>query len=128
MNGLDELISDLQKAIDYIEKQTPEILEDMAETAKKEIQNLTPIKTGKLKNSIQATILGNKAVIDSTEDYADDVEYGHMQEKRFVPIIDKMIESKFIKGHHMFENGMNNSEAKLDRKLKDFIENLSIFK
>lgn len=128
MSGLDSVISDLQKAIDYIEKQTPKILEDMAETAKKEIQAVTPVKTGKLKNSIQATIFGNKAVIDSSEDYADDVEYGHMQEERFVPVLDKMIETKFIKGYHMFENGMNNAESKLDRQAKDFIENLPIFK
>ena len=66
MSGLDSVISDLQKAIDYIQKQTPKILEDMAEIAKKEIQAVTPVKTGKLKNSIQATIFGNKAVIDSS--------------------------------------------------------------
>ena len=128
MSNLDTMIKDLQKAINYIETETPELLNDMAEIAKKEIQAITPVKTGRLKKSIRVSILGNKATIDSTEDYAVDVEYGHMQNERFVPVLEKMLEPKFIKGSHMFENGMNNSEVKLDRKAKAFMENLPIFK
>ena len=63
----------------------------MAEIAKKEIQAITPVKTGRLKKSIRVSILGNKATIDSTEDYAVDVEYGHMQNERFVPVLEKML-------------------------------------
>ncbi len=128
MNDLDALIKELERAKKYIEKETPELLEDIAEIAKKEIQDVTPVKTGKLKNSIQVTTSGNKAVIDSTEDYADDVEFGHFQEERFVPAIGVTVDDKFIKGSHMFENGMNNAESKMDRELKDFIDNLPIFK
>lgn len=126
--SLDALIADLQKAKAYIQKETPQLLEDMSDIAVKEIKAVTPVKTGRLQNSIQANITGNKAVIDSTEDYADDVEFGHMQEERFVPVLGVMVGDGFIKGSHMFENGMNNAEHKLDRKVKDFMDNLPIFK
>lgn len=128
MSGLDELIRDLERSIGYIKEETPELLKEMVNIAKKEIQEVTPVKTGKLKDSIQATVVGNKATIDSSVDYADDVEFGHIQEERFVPELGVMIEDKFIKGSHMFENGMNNAKDKIDREVKDFMENLPIFK
>lgn len=127
-NGLDALINDLQKAINYIESKTPELLEDMADIATKEIKAITPVKTGRLRNSIQATVMGERAIIDSSVDYADDVEFGHMQEERFVPVLGVTVDDKFIKGSHMFENGMNNAEPKLDREVKEFMDNLPIFK
>lgn len=127
-NGLDALINDLQKAINYIESKTPELLDNMADIATKEIKALTPVKTGRLRNSIQATVMGERAIIDSSVDYADDVEFGHMQEERFVPVLGVTVDDKFIKGSHMFENGMNNAEPKLDREVKEFMDNLPIFK
>lgn len=127
-NSLDALINDLQKAINYIESKTPELLEDMADIATKEIKAITPVKTGRLRNSIQATVMGERAIIDSSVDYADDVEFGHMQEERFVPVLGVTVDDKFIKGSHMFENGMNNAEPKLDREVKEFMDNLPIFK
>ena len=51
-----------------------------------------------------------------------------MQDERYVPVLDRMLEPKFIKGSHMFENGMNNAESKLDREVKEFMDNLPIFK
>lgn len=128
MSGLDALINDLQKAINYIENNTPELLNDMADIATKEIKAVTPVKTGRLRNSIKANVMGDRAVIDSSVDYADDVEYGHMQEERFVPVLGVTVDDKFIKGSHMFENGMNNAESKLDKEVKEFMDNLPIFK
>lgn len=127
-NSLDALINDLQKAINYIESKTPELLDNMADIATKEIKAITPVKTGRLRNSIQATVMGERAIIDSSVDYADDVEFGHMQEERFVPVLGVTVDDKFIKGSHMFENGMNNAEPKLDREVKEFMDNLPIFK
>lgn len=128
MSGLDELINDLQEAIKQIEEKTPELLEGLSKTATREIKAVTPSKSGKLKKSIQAKIEGNKATIDSNLDYAEHVEYGHYQEERFVPILDRMLSPKFVKGSHMFENGMNNAEPKLDKKVEKFMNTLPIFK
>lgn len=127
-SGLDALINDLQKAINYIETEVPNLLDDMAEIATKEIKAVTPVKTGRLQNSIKATVMGDRAIIDSSVDYADDVEFGHMQDERFVPVLGVTVDDKFIKGSHMFENGMNNAESKLDREVKEFMDNLPIFK
>ena len=125
---LDDLLNDLQESIKYIEQETPKLRKDLGQIAVKNIKRLTPTKTGKLVNSIQANIQGETVVIDSDCDYADDVEFGHMQEARYVPEIDRMLEPKFIKGSHMFENGMLRAEKELDKRVEKFVDNIPIFK
>ena len=124
----DDFIADIAASIDYIEQGKPKLLKDLGKIAVKNIKRYTPVKTGKLQNSIRATIKGDKAEVDSSLDYADDVEFGHMQDERFVPVLGVTVADKFIKGSHMFENGMNNAESKLDREVKEFMDNLPIFK
>lgn len=128
MDGLEALIKDLEEAKEEIQAALPKLLEDMADIAKESIKSETPVKTGKLRSSIQATINKDKAVIDSTVDYADDVEFGHMQSKRFVPVLGVTVDDKYIKGAHMFENGMLKAESKLNREVDGFMSNLPIFK
>lgn len=125
---LEDLINDLNDSINYIESETPKLKKDLGEIAVNNIKKLTPRDTGKLQNSIRATQHGDTIIVDSDLDYADDVEFGHMQEARYVPELDRMLEPKFIKGNHMFENGMVRAEKELDDRVEDFLDNLPIFK
>lgn len=124
----DDFIADIAASIDYIEQGKPKLLKDLGKIAVKNIKRYTPVKTGKLQNSIRATIKGDKAEVDSSLDYADDVEFGHMQEERFVPVLDRMLEPKFIKGSHMFENGMNSAISELNKEVDKFVDNIPLFK
>lgn len=123
----DDLIADIEASIDYIEQGKPKLLKDLGEIAVKNIKRYTPVKSGKLQNSIKATVKGDTAVIDSDVDYAVYVEYGHMQEERFVPVLDKMLEPKFVKGSHMFENGMNSAVSELNKEVDKFMDNIPLF-
>lgn len=125
---LDDLIADIEASINYIEQGKPKLLKDLGDIAVKNIKRYTPVKTGKLQNSIRATIKGDTVEVDSSVDYADDVEFGHMQEERFVPVLDRMLEPKFVKGSHMFENGMNSAVSELNKEVDKFMDNIPLFK
>ena len=124
----DDLIADIESSIDYIERGKPQLLDKLGDIAVKNIKRYTPVKTGRLQNSIRATIKGDTAEVDSSVDYADDVEFGHMQEERFVPVLDRMLEPKFVKGSHMFENGMNSAISELNKEVDKFVDNIPLFK
>lgn len=125
---LNDLINELESSISYIEEEVPKLRKDLGDIAAKSIKNLTPTNTGKLRDSIEASVQGESVTIGSTVDYAEHVEFGHMQKKRYVPEIEKTISAKFVKGSHMFENGMLKAEPELDNKVEDFLNNLPIFK
>ena len=125
---IDDFIADIAASIDYIEKGKPKLLKDLWKIVVKNRKRYTPVMTGKLQNSIRATIKGDKAEVDSSLDYADDVEFGHMQEERCVPVLDRMLEPKFVKGSHMFENGMNSAISELNKEVDKFVDNIPLFK
>ena len=125
---LDDLINELNESVSYIKKEMPNTVKKIGKVAQKEIRNNTPVKTGKLKRSIQSHVTGLTAEVGTGLDYADDVEHGHNQEERYVPAIGVTIDAQFIKGHHMFEKGMASAEPKIDNQIEEFFDNIPLLK
>ena len=65
-----------QQFIKKMEGHTEDVAEDSAEQIKESAKELVPVKSGRLKNSIEVTKEGDNYVIGSDLPYAGCVEYG----------------------------------------------------
>lgn len=115
MSDLNDLIKELESSIKYL-KDNDELLDDLGDIAEKNIKKNTPKRTGKLQESITKVKRGNSITITSDVDYADDVEFGHSDG------------NGFVKGSHMFENGMAASQNEFNKKVEDYMDNILLFK
>ena len=115
MADLNDFMSELEDAIKYLNDDNT-LVDDLGKIATKTIKRYTPRRSGRLQDSIRLEKQGNKATITSDVDYAIDVEFGHSEG------------SGFVKGSHMFENGMAASENEMNKTVEDFLDKIPLFK
>ena len=115
MADLNDFMSELEDAIKYL-KDKDTLVDDLGKIATKSIKRYTPRRSGSLQESIKLEKQGNKAVVTSDCDYADDVEFGHSRG------------GTFVQGKHMFENGMASAQVEMNKTVEDFIDKIPLFK
>lgn len=115
MANLNDFMSELEDAIKYL-KDEDTLVDDLGKIATKSIKRYTPRRSGSLQESIKLEKQGNKAVVTSDCDYADDVEFGHSRG------------GTFVQGKHMFENGMASAQVEMNKTVEDFIDKIPLFK
>lgn len=119
-----------------------EILSKLGFIAEAEVKKNTPVDKGRLRSSINTQVVSdNKAIVGTNVDYAEAVENGHVQHKRFLPAqyLDSvkgsqylgdnqkgiMLKEKFIQGAHMFSKGFQSARPKMRRALNKWLTDLS---
>ena len=106
IDGLDKLISDLEKASVKIPDAKRQFLAKEAGLIRSRAMKNTPVDTGLLRNSWKQTPpTDNSVTIFDNVFYAPFVEYGHR-----VKYFGKFT-GKFVKGRHMLRNAIEQSKA-----------------
>lgn len=106
----------------------------------REIQLNVPVDTGRLRASINSQVQDmNTVVVGTNVDYAADVNYGHTQQKRFLPAkyLDTvkgrqylgdgnnqgiMLKAKFVPGSHFMEKGLQTATPKVMVELDRWLD------
>ena len=112
---------EFDKILDEIKTKAPQATEKFlmlqAEDLKKDVNNLTPVDTGTLKNAWQRenrkrlTRNTFSQIVFNMTNYAHDVEYGHRVGRS---------KTKFVKGRFMLRTAVSMRQIKFYKDLKNF--------
>lgn len=128
MADIDALLSRLEMAKEKFVSEKGHLLEEAAHLTESNIKSFTPRESGRLQDSIKGEVVGTDTIkVSSSVDYAIDVDQGHVQHKRFVPELDKMVHEKFIPGKFMLQKGMYKTQGELGPVIDAWLHSLDIF-
>lgn len=112
----DDLIKDLQKGLKSFEENKAICMNNIGEEFKTNVQNLTPVDTGKLKKSYTVTTTNDSAELTNKQDYALYVNDGHSTRNG----------SSFVPGKHMLEQGLSKMPVVITREVDKLIKNTKL--
>ena len=116
MAEIDHLIIKLRSSRDAVGKEKAAMLDRIGEEAANTVRNLTPVDTGRLRESIHHEVQDYETVAVTTNvEYAPYVDQGHATRG-----------GSFVPGHHMFEQGLLAVEDEMGSAVQAFLGKINI--
>lgn len=137
--GFDEWERVMQRAVDNFPKKKAYLLMRLGRIYQAEVKKNTPVDTGRLKASIYVSEVMNfsSVFVGTNVEYAQFVEEGHKQHRRFVPGYWRkkggfqyvpyyegggmMLSERWVQGSYMFRKGLLKAKPKFEREIKEFM-------
>ena len=115
IQGLNELIRNLDRSSSNYEKEAKKALKEIGMRLKHKVSSKSPKDTGVLKKSWKyRTIDSNEGILSTNVKYAPYVEYGHRTRGG----------KSFVDGRYMLTKSVEEIESELDNQISILIENL----
>ena len=115
IQGLNELIRNLDKSSSNYEKEAKKALNQIGMRLKAKVTLKTPVDTGVLRRSWKyKTVSKNEGILSNNVHYAPHIEYGHRTRGG----------KSFVDGQYMLTKSVKEIESELDNQLSILIENL----
>ena len=132
-----EGLEDMQKALASITNKYPEEkgkeLLKLGLMLEAELKPLVNVDTGRLRSSFNTQIIDDDSAECGTDvEYAQKVNDGHVQNRRFLPAQylkgctgnGVMLSEKFIPGEHFMENGFQMFGPKAEKELESWMQQM----
>lgn len=117
MNDLNALLNELKSGLHQLETNKEKALNNVGKELIKDIKALTPVDTGKLRNSYKLSVNKDEVEVTTDVEYAIYVNDGHSTKS-----------GSYVEGKYMFDKSMNEAVKNLDKEVDNMFRNTKIFR
>ena len=117
MNDLNALLNELKSGLHKLETNKQIALNNVGKELIKDIKALTPVDTGKLRNSYKLSVNKDEVEVTTDVEYAIYVNDGHSTKS-----------GSYVEGKYMFDKSMNEAVKNLDKEVDNMFRNTKIFR
>jgi hypothetical protein len=117
MKDIDALLKELKSGLYELENNKEKALNNVGEKLIKDIKALTPVDTGKLKDSYKLSVNKDEVEVTTDVEYAVYVNDGYSTK-----------DGSYVNGKYMFDKSINEAKKNLDKEVYDMFKNTKIFR